>query len=198
MLKKLGLISLCAASAFAMHNFEININDKDLELAGKIDMGQFNQTVDPDTVFVGAKFLKASHNHSDFNSDSEIDSFYEVNFLMKRNIAENGLSLGLGVKMNHTQDFTTIPLGVEAGYKLPLDSAIPLYLGASIYYAPEVLSMDDAKNFLEYRVHVDVEIIQNGMITVGYRNMDTNYDVNSNTSNINYNRSAYIGFKFAF
>jgi hypothetical protein len=197
MLKKLGLISLCAASAFAMHSVEININDKDLELAAKLDMGQFYNTIEPGTVFLGATFLKADAAHSDYNSDADIESYQELNFLMKRNIAENGFSIGLGVKVNHTENFTSIPLGVEAGLTLPTGGSIPVSVGASIYYAPEVLAMQDAKDFLEYRVHVDVEVIQNGMITVGYRNIDLQYDV-ANSETVNYNSSGYIGFKFAF
>ena len=197
MLKKLGLISLCAVSAFAMHSVEININDKDLELAGKLDMGQYYNTVEPGTVFLGAKFLKADAAHSDAPSSADIESYLEMNFLMKRNIAANGLSLGLGVKLNHTENYTTIPLGVEAGLTLPTGGSIPISVGASIYYAPEVLAMQDAKDFLEYRVHVDVEVIQNGMITIGYRNLDIKYDV-VNADTFNYNSSGYIGFKFAF
>ncbi len=35
MLKKLYLISIITASAFAMHGVDININDKDLEFGAK-------------------------------------------------------------------------------------------------------------------------------------------------------------------
>ena len=40
MLKKISLITVCAVSVFAMHNAEININDKDLEIGARLDMGQ--------------------------------------------------------------------------------------------------------------------------------------------------------------
>ncbi|MBU0720563.1 hypothetical protein KJ877_04425 [bacterium] len=198
MLKKLSLIALCSASAFALHTAEININDKDLELGARLDMGQFNEATEPNTVFVGAKFLKGDAEHSDF-SENSIKDFYELNFLMQREIAGNGLSIGLGVKINHTKDFTSIPLGIEAAYKLPASNTVPLYFGAGVYYAPEVLSMEDGNNFLEYRAHVDIEVIENGRITVGYRALDTNYEDSAGSSiKVNYNRSAYAGFKFAF
>ena len=191
MLKKLGLIVLCTASAFAMHSIELNINDKDLELGVKVDMGQFNDTVDPDTVFIGAKVLNADADNSDFNSN--INNYYEASFLMKRKIANTNLVIGLGVKLNGTKNFSSIPLGAEVTYKI-LDGAIPLYLNGAIYYAPDILSMQDAKDFLEYRISLDVELITNGYITVGYRSLDTNYD----SGDINYNKSAYLGLKFAF
>lgn len=204
MLKKIGLLSISVVAAFAMHGVDININDKDLEFGVNLDMGQFNDTVEPNTVFLGARYLKGHEDHSDFSTND--NAYYELNFLMKKEVANSGFSLGLGVKGNYTRariggsnrDFTSIPLGVEAGYKLPVNSMVPLYLGGSVYYAPEVLSMNDAKNFLEYRVNFDVEVIQNGRITVGYRSLDTNYDISGTTVDKNYNRSAYIGFKFQF
>ena len=58
--------------------------------------------------------------------------------------------------------------------------------------------MEDAKSFLEYRVNFDIEVIENGRISLGYRSIDTNYEIKGETYNMNYNRSAHIGFKFAF
>ncbi|MGD9718290.1 MAG: YfaZ family outer membrane protein [Sulfurimonadaceae bacterium] len=197
MLKKLALLGAAAASAFAMHSAEININDKDLELAGKIDMGQFNHTVDPDTVFIGAKFLRADGDNSD-PEVHDLEEFYELSFLMQRNIKESGLAIGLGVKANHTEDFTSFPLGIEARYKLPLTNVVPLYLGGSLYYAPQVLSMDDARDFLEYRATLDIEVIENGNITLGYRKIETNYEIAGHRHDFTYNKSAYVGFKFRF
>ena len=204
MLKKLSLISVVTASAFAMHGVDININDKDLEFGANLDMGQFVQTVEPNTVFVGARYLKGNEAHSDFNSND--NAYYEANFLMQKPINNSGLTLGLGVKLNHTQcdiagktlNFTSVPLGVEADYKLPVNSPVPLHLGGQLYYAPEVLSMNDAKSFLESRINFDIEVIPNGKITLGYRSLDTNYDYSGTTLNKNYNRSAYAGFKFNF
>lgn len=193
MLKKLSLISASAISAFAMHTAEINVNDTDLEIGAKLDIAQFNNRTEPDTIFTGVRFLHATDNNSDFAKGS-IKDFYELNFLMKREVSTSPLAIGLGVKLNHTESFTTIPLGVELSYKLPVGDVIPLYLSGSLYYAPEVLSMENAKNFLEYRVSFDMEVIEHGNITVGYRSIQTNYVARD----MSYNKSAYIGFKFAF
>ncbi len=197
MFKKLGLLALCGASAFAMHNVELNINDKDLEVGAKLDMGQFNDTTEPDTVFVGIKYLHASEEHSGIEKSSNINDYYEFNFLMQRKVEATDLVIGLGVKLNGTKDYNTIPLGAEASYKLPVSEQMPIYLNGSVYYAPEVLSLQDAKNFLEYRVGVDVEVIKNGSVTLGYRSLDTNYKSDKG-GNINYNKSVYAGFKFSF
>lgn len=199
MLKKLALLGAAAASAFAMHSAEININDKDLELGGKIDMGQFNHTVDPDTVFLGARFLNADGEHADPEVPS-LDPYYELNFLVQNKINNSNLTLGLGVKLNYfTQDdvdFGSIPLGVEAKYKLPFGNTVPMYLGGALYYAPEVLSMMDGEDYFEYRITLDIEVIKNANIALGYRNLEMGFEGGSDA--FTYNKSAYVGFKFRF
>ena len=204
MMKKLALALLCATSAFAMHSVELNVNDKDLEIGAKLDMGQFSDATEPDTVFIGGKFLHGDKSHSDFGDLQSIEDYMEFNFLMKRDMSDIGLSIGLGVKVNHTKDFTSVPLGAEVAYKLPVGSKIPMSIGGCVYYAPDVLSMDKAKSFLEYRIEFDAEVIKNGHVIAGYRSIDTNYDDPITTpwylnrGNTSYNKSPYIGFRFAF
>lgn len=201
MLKKLGLLSLSGVAAFAMHTFEININDKDLGASGKLDMGQYNQNVEPGTTFVGAKALKGSTDHSDIKSG--INPYFELNFLKTRSVGGNGLELGMGVKANYTGNdsasYVTIPLGLEAIYTVPGNLAVPVVLSAKGYYAPEVLSMEDAKEYYEVVLNARFEVIENGLIVIGYRDM--NFGVQNaagSTKRFHYNKSGYIGYKFAF
>jgi len=204
MIKKIGLSLLCVASAFAMHTVELNINDKDLEIGAKLDMGQFSDATEPDTVFIGGKFLHGDKSHSGFSDIQGMDDYMELNFLMKRDVGNTGIGIGLGVKLNHTKDFTSIPLGAEVAYKIPVSKKIPMSVCGSVYYAPSVLSMDKAKNFLEYRIEFDAEVIANGHVVAGFRNIDTNYDDPVSApwylirGNKNYNKSPYVGFRFAF
>ena len=53
MLKKITLLLVTSLSLFAMHSAELNINQKDLEAGLKFDIGQFNDNVEPETMFVG-------------------------------------------------------------------------------------------------------------------------------------------------
>jgi len=197
MLKKITLLGISALSAYAMHTAEININNKDLELDAQFDIGQFNDAVEPDTMFVGAKFLNADAEHSD-NEYADIDPYYEVSFLMMRPVGNKGLKIGLGAKVNYTnnsnKDFMTIPLGLEADYKLPFKGYFPMYLSGELYYAPSVLSFSDADSFFEYRVSCELEVIDNGRVTFGYRSLDTNYE----NLDFTYNSSWYVGFKINF
>lgn len=190
MLKKLGLLSLTTASLFAMHTFEININEKDLGLSAKFDIGQYNSKVEPGTTFVGAKFLNGSEDHGDFE---EKNGFGEINFLKVKEISNTGMALGLGVKANTTKDFISIPLGFEMVYSVPNVEVIPITINGSVYYAPEVLALKDATRFLEYGINARFEVIENGLIVFGYRKIDL-----TATDTLTYNDSAYLGFKFAF
>ena len=195
MLKKLGVISLLSANLLAMHSFDININDVDLEAGLRLDMGQFNESVEPDTTFIGLKYLKADGDHSDYGDPS---AYMEANFMIQRRIDDTGLYAGLGVKLNYinndgSEDFLSIPLSLKVGYVVP--SSLPVNVFAELFYAPKVLSLQEAEGYYEYRVGVDVELIKNADVYLGYRDLETKYE---NGSYVKYNGSAYIGFRFKF
>ena len=197
MLKKITLIAFCAVSAFAIHTGEININDKDLAMGAKFDLGQFNDAVEPDTMFVGGKFLNADKEYSS-DKNTNLDPYFEVNFLMMREVGDLGMSMGMGAKLNFTKDYMAAPLGLEFAYKIPAPDLIPMRLNGSLYYAPEVLSFSDADSYLEYRISYDIEVIKNGSITIGYRNIETNYKNSHTRGDFTYNDSFYAGFKIGF
>ncbi len=193
MLKKLGLLSITTASLFALHTMEININDKDLELNAQFDMGQFNDAVEPDTMFVGLKFLKADDENSD-NDNADLDPYYEASFLMMKEVGNSNFKLGLGGKFNYTKNYSSIPLGVEGSYVINTREFIPFYINAAVYYAPSVLAFNDADDFFETRLSIDVELIENAKLTLGYRKLDTDFE----NFDFTYNQSWYVGFKFSF
>ncbi len=196
MLKIVIFIALGVQTLFAFHMLELNINDKDFEGKLQFDIGQFNQSVMPDTTFFGIGYTKGSEQNSDFTN---ADGLVEANFLMQRPLgsSENFL-IGMGIKYEYSRinekDFSAIPLGLEARYLLPFNIGMPIYLGGIFYYSPQVLTFNDAKNYIEYRGYLNLEIIERGHIVMGYRNIDLNFDV----SDMNYNRSWYLGFQFQF
>ena len=199
MLKKLTILSLCAASAMAVHIGELNINNTDVEAELRFDMGQFNTMLDPDTTYIGVRYMRGSEEHSD-DALTEDKNLLEVNYLMQRPVdAHDALTLGIGIKVDHTTagdlDFLAASLGIEAEYRLP--TAVPLYIGGAFYYSPEVLSFMDARHYVEGTAHVDIEVIERGRVTLGYRNIETEYDV-SGDGDVSFNKSFYGGFKFAF
>jgi len=198
MLKKIILLLCTSLSLFALHTAELNINQKDLEVGLKFDVGQFNENVEPQTMFVGMKMLIPDTNNS---SDSlhSIDPYFEGNFMIIRPVGDAGLSLGVGFKLNYTQvnnkSFMSLPIGLVASYELPFPDLIPMFIETSVYYAPQVLSFLDAKNYVEYRINYKMEMIKNVDLKIGYRNMNTNY---LNQGNLNYNNSLYLGVMIDF
>jgi len=204
MLKKLTLLTASAVASMAMHSAELNINDKDLEIGAKFDVGQFNQNVEPDTMFIGASFFSPDATNSlDNLSATSIDPYFEGNFLIMRPVGNGSVRLGFGVKLNYTksfaQDFSALPLGLELAYTIPAEKLVPMYVQASVYYAPQVLSFLDAKNYLEYRLYYNVEMIENVTLKVGYRRMDLSYETfSSSNDTVNYNSSFYFGVKVDF
>jgi len=201
MLKKITLLSASALTAFAMHTGEININNKDLEVGAQFDMGQFNDAVEPNTMFVGAKFLNADEQHSD-NDNVDLKPYFEGNFLMMRPIGNKGMRIGMGVKAAFTKKYAAIPLGIQFAYKIPANDFVPMYLNGELYYAPSALSFSDADSYLEYRISYDIEIIKDGSLTIGYRDIDTNYEKGKGFAtrggDFTYNSYWYVGFKIGF
>lgn len=204
MFKKIGLLVMSSISVFAMHSAEININEKDLEFGLGLDVGQYNRNVEPDTTFMGVKYLKASRDNSNDQSGNFVNTkyFLELNFLIKQEIRHTGLKVGLGVKTNFSAiggaTFMSVPLGLDLSYTLPFKNFIPIEIGGEAYYAPQSLSFLDASSFVEYRAGIRAEVIKRGSIFVGYRDIDTNYEIDTIKYNVTYNRSGYFGFKFEF
>lgn len=199
MLKKIVTMLALTGSLLAMHEAELNLNNFDVEGKLDLDMGQFNDAVDPDTVFFGARYLHGSHRHSD--DPSKDHDLVDAHFFVQQRIAGNGaLTLGLGAKVVYTTvsgyTFSALPLGVHADYALPLGLPIPFIVGASLYYAPEVLSWSDAKDYMEFEGHLDIRVIDRAAITAGYRKIDTNFDVVG--GDMKFNDAWFAGVKFRF
>ena len=193
---KIVFTLLFATTLFAFHSAEVNINNKDFELKLDFDVGQFNESVMPDSLFFGIGYMNVDASHSDFADPEEL---VNASFLMQRPIgSSSSFLLGMGVRYIFSKqgesDFSALALGLQGRYLLPLHLSIPIYMAADFYYSPEVLSFMDAKNYVAYRVFGDVEIIERGHIVCGYRNIDLNYD----RVDMNYNASWYLGFRFQF
>lgn len=189
MIKKIILGALISTSAFALNQAEINLNNNDVE--GQVRLDLSNGT------YVGARILNGDESNSD--RISSIDPLMEVSFMVMRPVeAVPGLSLGLGIKGEYTKfdghRYAAIPLGLEAEMKLPVTTPFPLYVGGALYFAPSILSFHDGEEYLERRIHLDVEPIPNGRIEVGYRNIDTDLK----NRDVTYNDAWYFGLRLDF
>ncbi len=192
MLKQLLLLTAAAATALAMHTGEVNINNEDIEAELKFDMGQFNSQLDVDSIYIGGRYIYA-------DKKSDADELIEISYVMQKPLQKMpDLRIGIGFKLNYSSadsyDFVSLPLGLEARYRLPFETIVPLYIGSKLYYAPSVLSFSDADSYFEWKANLDIEVIERGLITLGYRYINTDYEV----ADVAFNRAAFIGFKFVF
>lgn len=195
MLKKLLLSVLVSTAAFAAHQIEANVNDKEVEGQIRLDMGRMGTAMEG--TYVGARFLNGDNNNS--HTIARPDPLMEVSFLVMRPVrGVPGLKFGLGVKGEYTKfdghSYAAIPLGAEAELRLPLNTPFPFYLGGALYYAPSVLSFKDGDSYMETRIHLDAEPIDNGRVEVGYRKIDT--DIKN--QNVTYNDAWYFGLRLDF
>ena len=194
MLKKLLLSTLISSAAFAAHQVQVNVNDKEVEGQIRLDMGRMG---DMEHTYMGARFLNGDNNNSQTITD--INPLMEVSFMVQNDVrGVRGLKVGLGIKGEHTKidgrGFAAIPLGIEAELKLPLNSPIAFYLGGSLYYAPSALCFRDGDDYLETRIHMDAQPIDNARVEVGYRKIDTDLENRS----ITYNDAWYFGLRLDF
>lgn len=195
MLKKIVLIALVSSGAFAAHQIEVNANDRDGEGQVRLDIGRMGSTLQ-DT-YIGVRYLNGDSKNSDKISD--IDPLMEVSFMVERPVRSvYGLTLGLGIKGEMTKfdghRYAAIPLGVEAQFQLPLDTAFPFYLGGELYYAPSVFCFEAGDEYTEGRIALSIEPIDNGRLFVGYRKIDTDTE----HAHITYNDSVYFGMRLDF
>ncbi len=195
MLKKIVLSSMIASSVFASHQFEINLSDEDVEAGVRFDLSRTNN-IEGDT-YLDLRVLNGDSKNSDVIGNP--DPLLEGSFLIMPPVDNIlGLRIGLGVKLAWTEiekdDYIAVPLGVELEWRLPIVSPIPVYVGGAFYYAPDPLCFSDADRYLEQRANLDIEVIRNGRITLGYRDVDTDIK----TRDIVYNETVYAGFKFLF
>ncbi len=201
MLKKLLLATLLLSSTtYAMHEFELNLNDKDVDVHLGLDMGQFNDNIEPDSLIIKARIMKGDREHAKLPDKQDTSILGEFGFVAQSSSAmAPGLMMGMGIKLAYTplkdQSIFAMPIGVVTDYTLPLDIIIPLHVGGQFYYAPEVLSFEKSTSYMEYQVNFDVELMERGLVTMGYRGIDTPTEAKTNAY---YNRSFFIGFKFKF
>ena len=195
MLKKLLLSLALSASLFAMHDASVNLNSDDIEIKGNLDLGELNESDYPDAYFLTLDFL-------DVDNAESTDPMLAAGFMLRQNIsgAEN-LRFGIGFKGTYVKvddsKHVAVPINAELAYTLPLDIAMPIVISGNLSYAPPVLSFKDADSYLETRIEASLQIIEQGSLFVGYRKIETDFDLNGDVD-YTLNDTAYIGFKVRF
>ena len=187
-MKKLALLLLIInLNIFAMDkaSFGLNINTDDLEVEGRSSLAFTTNDPVYRNFYVDANFINAEDTLFGFGL------FVENSPINYQNIA---FSIGLRTVFtdNGNDSFSAIPIMLGAKARMYLGNLPKSNLGIKFAYAPSPLTFQDADSYFEYRIEVDMSIIENINIYLGYRNIDTNYE----ERDVNYNDSFYVGFKF--
>ncbi len=195
MLKKLLLGLALSVSLFAQHDASVNLNSDDIELDGNVDLGELNQSDYPDIYFLTLGFL-------DVDNPESTDPLLQAGFMLRQNITGiDGLKFGIGFKGTYTKaarhTHAAVPVGVELAYTLPIDFALPIIVSGSLDYAPSVLSFKDADRYMEKRLELGIQVIEQGTIFVGYRKINTDFESHLG-GDYTFNDTGYIGFRVRF
>jgi len=195
MLKKIFFTLLVSTSVFAAHQVGVNVNDREVGGEIRLDMGRMGNAMN--NAYIGARFLNGDNNNSKTIVDP--DPLVEISFMVMRPVqGVQGLKLGLGIKGEYTEidgeRYAAIPLGIEAELRLPINTPFPFYLNGAFYYAPSVLSFKEGDGYMETRIGLDVEPIENARFGVGYRIIDTDLK----TRDVTYNDAWYFGMRLDF
>lgn len=187
-MKKIALLLLIInLNIFAMDkaSLGLNINTDDLEVEARTSLAFTTNDPTYRNFYIDANFINADE------TLFGLGLYVENSPINYQNIA---FSIGLRTifTKNGNDSFTAIPIMLGAKARMYLGSLPQSNLGVKLAYAPTPLTFQDADSYFEYRVEVDMTIIENVNIYVGYRNIDTNYE----KRDVNYNDSLYVGFKF--
>ncbi len=196
MFKKIALTIVLSTSLFAMHQVNIDLNSYDIDARADFDVGQFNYSVDPESLIVGIRYIYSSTSNNNLDTDAYL---IDTHFLLKQKLGNSQeFTFGLGAKILHTlindDDFYALPLGAEASYRLPLHTLIPIYISTLLYYSPQVISFGDGKNYLEMEARLKADIINRAGISLGYREIKTDFKSMDRT----FNKTWFIGMSFRF
>jgi hypothetical protein len=194
MIKKLLIITLLFTnSIFALGDkgsFGLNINSDDLEVEGRVSLSTRTRSLEYRNFYIDGNFI-----------NGEDDNLYGIGFYVEnspRGYSNITFNIGLrsifsgNDKLDET--FVAIPITVGAKARMYLGNLPKSALGFKLAYAPDPLSFSDAKSYFEYRIEVDMQLIDNIDIYAGYRDIDTEYK----GGDITFNSAGYVGFKFIF
>lgn len=86
-----------------------------------------------------------------------------------------------------------IAIGGKIRYVFP--SAAPVAILGEVFYAPEITSISDFDELIEFRLGVELEITPSAMAYIGYRKLEVTSD---NNFEYEFDDAAHVGVRFEF
>jgi hypothetical protein len=185
--------TILASSLYAdIGSAEINVNNNTLQVSAEYDLSNKFELNPNSNYLMNVSFLKSNQNDLPKNTQTLTSLGGKI---LNKNIEGTKLNLGLGIKAvmvdNSEDDFIAMPLSVFASYSF----SDKITLDAEVNYAPSVISFLDAETYSENIAKLNYKIIDNGMIYIGARDIETKYD---NGNRIPFDHTMFFGYKVSF
>jgi YfaZ precursor len=107
--------------------------------------------------------------------------------------AVGGKLFFISPKQNNVGNGTVLGLGGRFSYTWP--SYNRFKIGGELYYAPNIVSFNNADRYLQYSVNAGYEILHNADLYVGYRHISAAF---TNTGTITLDNTFMVGFNLSF
>ena len=179
----LGLSSLYSAGGV-----ELNINDNAVELQIDTNLNQYYELDNANDYYVSLGVL---HEDTDAPNLFNVGLKATTSEFDTENI-EFGLGIGMVASSQDSDTFLAVPFSLSASYHVN-DKVL---IEAEGKYSPSVLSFSKADKFTSIKATVNYQLLVNGYIFVGIRDIETKYS--SSVGTIEYDDSIFVGYKVKF
>ena len=187
LLRTAGLFVALTLAAFAAHasNLDVNLgsNAASINFATNLtntglegDIGYLHHT---DSVDIGSAGLLVVGNSNPVGSPFIFGVGGKLFFISPKQSSGNGTVLGLGGHFNYTW---------------------PTYnrftIGGELYFAPKIVSFNNADRFLQYGVNAGYEILHNAELYVGWRHVSAAFT--GSNGNVTLDSTFMVGLNLSF
>lgn len=191
-MKKIALgLGLITSTIFAGNQFEININNDTIELAGSLDLKQ-SMTLPADSEYsLDVRFLKTEE--EEIGEDGNYIA--NIGFKVVDSVSDvNGGAFGLGMDVLYTDTdkdiFFAIPFTLYGSYTFNEK----LFIDTNLKYSPKILSYGDGESYKEARATINYNATSNAIVYLGARMIEAKFE----NYELEYDKTAFGGFKFQF
>ena len=178
-----SLALIFASGPAAADSLDINIHDDAL----RIVYGMGLQSVSR-----GAE-LELGHM---FNQDN--DSVSHIGFVVSgENWSDSGVfDIGLGGRAVLVNTDPVDASALALGGRVRFSPVQRLGIGGFVFHAPDIVVSDDADGYTEYGVRLDYQLLPQGFVYVGYRNVELELD--NDGPEIELDDNGHVGMRLLF
>jgi hypothetical protein len=188
-LTKIALsILMGLSSLYSAGGVELNINNNVVEFQAQTNLNQFYELDNANDYNLNIGILhedKGAPNLFNVGVSASTSEFDAQN-------VEFGLGIGLVASSTNSNTFMALPFSLNVSAHINEK----LLIEANGAYSPSVLSFGKAEKFTSTKVTLNYQLLNNGYVFVGLRNIKATYTDNIGT--IKYDDSAFVGYRVKF